>query len=178
VGIDSLLFSLPSLIRLWVLLSLLIPFLLLYRIEGSQRITWVLPLILLTQVTSNMGPNTQGTLVPKESYLVTHYLLHPLSKKLSLQKKELQQAFEHYLIDTYLNESPSEDPSFYKRQKTLSEYKFTVNRLLFEPFNLSLRPQAIPQILIPLLLSWHLLFAFLINRRKAMDLPNFTPSVG
>lgn len=124
-GIEILFKQIPRLELAWILLASLLSILLLLKIEGVKHAAWLLPLVVCAYAIDNQmnGENPKKSrdahLFPTESYLVEQHLKEPFSSSIEQQRKQLQQAWEAYLVDQWSSDNTPED----------GEYNFTISRL-------------------------------------------------
>ncbi|HRD55839.1 MAG TPA: hypothetical protein PLC42_05520, partial [Parachlamydiaceae bacterium] len=121
--------------RAWIFFGILIPIFLLKKREGAKEASLILPLIALAFLLNNQihiktSPPTEGTsLYPTEEFLEKKYLNEPL-RNLSLkeQQENLLKAWQLYLIDFFLNETPSKNLDVFEKQILKAEHAFQTAR--------------------------------------------------
>lgn len=90
--------------QLWLALSLILPILILKRVEGAAQAVWLLPLLTCIYSLDNhrygqhLTPSAETRLFPSEQILINDYLQQPLSPLLLEQKTQLLSAWKLYLI--------------------------------------------------------------------------------
>lgn len=132
-------FEMPPFEQAWLLFSLLIPILLLKRVEGASAAVWLLPLLTACYALDNRmygvphAPHGEAHLYPSEKILIEEYLNAPLSPDIFTQQAELQQAWQLYLIKAWTKQTPSQDPDIFKSQAAQGEFAFNVMRLQQRP---------------------------------------------
>ena len=103
----------------FILLSIIIPILLLKRVDGATKIVWLLPLLIACYALDNRlygkprGIETDLLLFPTEKHLVSNYIKEGLKTNIFDQQKQLSQALKDYLIENFANETPSSEPIIY-----------------------------------------------------------------
>lgn len=119
----------------WLVLSVVIPILLLKKVEGAKHAVWLLPLLtgcyaLDNQLFYESAPIKQEILLfPSEETLVREYLGKPLNSSLSSQQEELTRAWNLYLVDEWANEPLSNDPALFQRQVDKGFFAFNLARI-------------------------------------------------
>ncbi len=172
-GCKRLLFGFSPFKFLWVLFSIIIPILLLKKVDGAATAIWLLPLVTLVFIIHNRwyaepaSPSRDTRHFPTEEYLVTHYLSGPLSSGLKEQETQLRRAWELYLIHEWAKETPSSDSEVFDRQKEQGDFAFHLKRLEY------LKPQEIRPLtqdnyqesyyILGLYLFWNLSFALVVS---------------
>lgn len=158
----------------WILFSIILPILLLLKVEGALTAVWILPLLTLCFIVDNLlyAPSTKeapdASLFPSEEVLLSDYLKTPLTGSLFNQKEQLEKGWQMYLIDRWGSKEASHEEK--------AEFFFTLERL--ERFH-SQKPEEIPGHLnqkisllqIFLFLSWNLYFAW--SMQKIGKKPSF-----
>lgn len=141
--------ELPLYERAWLLFSVLIPILLLKKVEGAQYAIWILPLIAGVYGIHNYNhgissPNAERALFPTEDYLVSAYLDEPLSTEVLKQQDQLKQAWEQYITAEWK-----------------SEYFFHAARIqkISQDLKVSKWKQKQPELLLYLYFFWNVLVA-------------------
>jgi hypothetical protein len=130
-----LLVELPPFEKLWLLLAVAIPLMLLLRVEGVNDVVWLLPCVAAlygwNHQQQEFPANHRGasTLFPSEKVLVEEHLKEPLSGDISAQYGQLRRGWELYLIRTWAHKEPAKEELEYKRQIEEGEYAFNLARL-------------------------------------------------
>lgn len=155
-------------LQAWVLFSLILCFLLFFRIEGAVTATWLLPLLSVVYFFFLPSPPPQApTIWPSEQMIVEEYLEEPLDQNISIQREQLTQGWQHYLVRHWLHEEPQADPAAYQEQVERGEYRFQLARIQHEkrypPTRLPPRPSLVG---LSLLLIWNLFFAWQVTRKR------------
>jgi hypothetical protein len=128
-------FRTPPFELAWMFFSLLLPIMLLMRIEGAATACCLLPIIALAFAIDNhlnaqaLLPPPDQALFPSESYLVQNYLDAPLSASTLAQQQELRGGWQRYLIVVWGKEIPSSQPKVYLQQLEEAEFAFNLARL-------------------------------------------------
>lgn len=166
-SLHILFYEMPTFEKAWLILSLIIPILLLKRVEGAALAVWLLPMVTACYAIDNriQGlPNTQTAeeaLYPSEKILVENYLPEPLNTNIFEQRDQLLKAWQLYLVTEWAGESPSSDPAILAKQAESGEYAFNTLRLQ----KMFSSPRQHPPLLEPLWLLalyffWNVYFAY------------------
>lgn len=127
--------SLPTFESAWLFFSLVLPVMLLKRVEGAAQACLLLPIITLAYAVDNQinVPLTQDDsdriLFPTEEFIVHRYLNSPPSGTILEQQIALKSGWDRFLIERQVGQIPSEDPAIFKRQLEKGEFAFTIDRL-------------------------------------------------
>lgn len=152
-------FYLSPFCQAWILFSIIIPILLLLKIEGSELAAWILPLLVAFYVWDNhangVDANPETKLFPTEEYLVSRYLDAPLSSNILTQKEELIHAWNGYLKQEWA------------QKEDLAEgwFRFNIARIKAQAqqrYAWQFRQRESSSILL-LYLGWNLFFAAVIS---------------
>ncbi len=172
-SLEKILFGFSPLKFLWVIFSILIPILLLKKVEGAASAVWLIPLATLFFIGNNRwhglpsSPSEESALFPSEELIITHYLKHPLSPNIIEQEQQLKQGWEHYLIKEWAQEIPSSNEAEFNLQKSKGDFAFNLARLKFlkpEPSKkVSSRETQEPYAILALYLFWNFYFALAVN---------------
>lgn len=125
----------PPLKQMWLLFSLILPVMLLMRIEGAAQACCLLPLIVLAYAADNyytafpVKKSLDESLFPSEQQVVESYLSPPLSASILEQQIDLTKAWQRYLIDKWAHQPPSENPELFQKQLARGEFAFNVARI-------------------------------------------------
>jgi hypothetical protein len=175
-GVRLLFLSLSIYEQIWLLLSVILPVLLLKRIEGASEATWLLPILALLFCFDNRingmqaHPTNEERLFPTETILMNEYLREPLSMNIFEQQEQLKKAWGLYLIKTWAKEVPAIDSKERHQQEESGEFAFTIARLLAEPTlayaDKIQGPRRHPLFLLGLFLTWNVILA--LQGRKAV----------
>lgn len=177
-GIHILAFELSAFERAWLLLSIMISILLLFRIEGAALAVWLLPLLVicygidnqLNGISSSVSADT--ALFPPEEMIVNNYLKKPLSANIMEQRDQLLLGWKQYLIQEWAHQEPSSDNDLFDKQAEEGEFAFNVARvkLLSENQKMDLPfKNKESMFLIGLYVFWNLFFASIANRRAKIQ---------
>ena len=104
------LLGIPPFELAWLCLSIVVPIMLLKRLEGAVQAVWLLPLLAAAYAVDNrlhaipLSPSAEEKLFPSEATLVAHYLQEPFSKNIFEQREQLKKSWETYLIDQWSGE--------------------------------------------------------------------------
>lgn len=114
-------------------LSILIPILLLKRVEGANHTVWLLPALALllhwNLLDKNGQVNSENSLFPTEKELIKDSLNKPLSNDIFKQREELLHAWHLYLIKYWAHEIPNQDLQLFHLQVEKGEFFFNLKRL-------------------------------------------------
>ena len=120
---------------LWLVLSLIIPILLLKRIEGAAQAVWLLPLLAALYAADNRwhghpaAPSAESRLFPSELQLIQEYSTGTLSANVLEQQTQLMDAWNRYLIIDWAKQTPSTNPTTFIQQAEEGEFAFTLARI-------------------------------------------------
>lgn len=109
------LYEIPPFEQAWLILSLIIPILLLKRVEGAAQVVWLLPLLSALYAFDNRAyghrssPSAESMLFPTEQRLVAEFMKEPLSANVFEQQGQLQDAWKAYLIKVWTPEDPGSE---------------------------------------------------------------------
>lgn len=177
--LDSLNFSkLPMYELAWIILAILIPILVLKKVEGAKEAVWLLPLITLGYVIHVWThpipkPSSEMLLFPKEDFLVSHYMETPLSDRIEEQQQQLMSAWHIYLVKEWAHEELSKEPSVFTTQLEKGEFAFNVARMerrIEDRSNRKKSQTPSPMTLI-FYLIWNIVFAF-VSTQAAVKIYN------
>lgn len=173
-SIKSLFFKNSPFKLLWLFFSIVIPIVLLKKVEGATAAVWLLPVVTLCFIVQNRWYGSPPTstkdslLFPTEAVIVNEYLRHPLSPELSQQEQELRQGWELYLIKEWAKEEPSADSATFQNQKKKGDFAFNLARLPYLKIEKTQRfdIQQEPYPILALYLFWNLSLALLLSYRS------------
>lgn len=170
-------FELPAFEQAWIFFSVLIPVLLLLRIEGARQVAWLLPIVVVVYAINNRWsgveshPTGDERLFPTEEFIVNNYVREPLGEDIREQHDQLLRGWHLYLVDKWTRQRPSENAEQFAKQVEEGEYAFNVARVQalgemkaaerLEPF----RQKETWWILIPYIM-WNVFFAWFVNRKR------------
>ncbi|MEM1282960.1 MAG: hypothetical protein AAGG81_05345 [Chlamydiota bacterium] len=152
----------------WVFLSVIVPIMLLKKVEGAKLAVWMIPLVTILYAIDSFlfypskPISNEQQLFPIEDYLVDHYLQKPLSPTINEQKKELKEAWDRYLVTEWAGES--------KEGKDLvsqGAFAFNMARLEAREEDQRVLPHyewKQPFLKLFLYLSWNFYFAYGVTR--------------
>lgn len=163
----------PLFALLWIAFSLLIPILALLKVEGAYEISWILPLLVGCYAVDNFIQGTYPTktyeekLYPSEAYIVEKYVKVPLSGNISTQMRLLRRAWGEYLIYEWAKEIPAQEESLFSKQQAKGEFAFQLARLKAKQIDAKkTRNEKTSPYLLSIYLSWNILFAYILSRKK------------
>jgi hypothetical protein len=119
--------GIPPFLQAYLLLSLGVVFLTLFRIEGTASASWVLLLLLLVYTVNNRldgkasEPSAFSQSYPSEEELVARYYPDGLAEAIDGQYQQLKAAWENYLIDEW---TQGTDAALASRQQSIEEGEF------------------------------------------------------
>lgn len=128
-------FEIPFNEQLWLGLSLILPILLLKRIEGTEQAIWLLPLLTCIYAFDNYKyapPATlsaEAKLFPSEYVLLNEYLKQPLSSELLKQKEQLLSAWKLYLVQEWSSRFSLNKNSDIEQLAEEGEFAFNIARI-------------------------------------------------
>lgn len=123
---------LPLFEKTWILFAVLIPILLLKRIDGAQQIVWILPVLALAYAAENRWQGKphdltlEEKLFPTEAVLLRDYLNEPLATTLAAQQQQLERGWKLYLVREWAKELPSDN---FPQQVEKGDFVFNLARL-------------------------------------------------
>jgi len=181
-SLNLILIKMPAFERAWILFAIVIPFLLLKKVEGAKQAVWILPLIALAYLANNQYQempklSEEAMLYPEEEWLSEKYLNKNISTFPVLeQQSQLLKAWHHYLIEYYTKEQPSDEPAIFLEQISKGEFRFHLARiekldLLEEKEGFALKKQ--PFFLMLVYCIWNIFFALVtcdLFRLKKIEL--------
>lgn len=179
-------FYLPSFMQAWLLFSLVIPILLLLRIEGAVLAAWLLPILVLFYAVHNqnygkdLSLTQEMALFPTEEMLVSKYVEGKLDSRILAQHQQLKDAWEKYLIVEWAQERPSKVTARYKQQLDQGQLQFNIARIKAqEKDRISHYVEAFHKkesvFMLILYFAWNLFFAYFVNRVFRKETSLVTP---
>lgn len=150
----------------WIFFSIVIPILLLKRIEGARHAAWLLPVMALLFLFENQKANVlldpEQTIFPSEHKIIHTYLKEPLGADILKQREQLLHGWLLYLITEWAHEAPSDDAATFQVQAEKGEFLFNIERLEFVPEKW-IQPKT-SLLLLCVYLAWNFFFAWYVNR--------------
>ncbi len=185
-SLNLILIKMSAFERAWILFAIVIPIMLLKKVEGAKQAVWILPLIALAYLCNNQtleAPkiSEEAMLYPEEDWLAMKYLNTTIGEFPVLeQQSQLLKAWHHYLIDYYTKEKPSTDPDIFHKQRVKGEFRFHLVRI--EKFKILEENEGFAQKKQPLFLMlaycvWNIFFAmvtceaFILKNKKQLVRP-------
>lgn len=152
----------------WMILSMILPILLLKRVEGASQSIWLLPLLALlflfqNQRYSKWSHDEEKRLFPTEDVIIATYLKEPLSSDILKQREQLLQGWHLYLIKEWAHADPSKDPVLFQQQIEEGKFNFNVHRLTAITPNSSAFISKSSFLTALLYVIWNLFFASYVN---------------
>ena len=126
----------PGFERLWIVLGIAIPILLLKKVEGARLAVWLLPAVTLFYCIDNyyyalpQKMPMEASLFPKEQQLVDRYLEKPLSANILEQREQLLLGWKRYLVTEWALEKPQSE--VFDKQVRKGEFAFNVARIALQ----------------------------------------------
>lgn len=155
---------------LWLILSIIIPILLLKRIDGASQVVWLLPILVICYAVDNRWHgqpeiiSADTKLFPSEQVLIDGYVRGKLSENIFEQQEQLMQGWHRYLIINWSHEIPSENPVVFSQQAETGEFNFTLARIEQRSqqgtATLNNRESQKPISLLALYFFWNIFFAY------------------
>ncbi|MCE5318362.1 MAG: hypothetical protein LLG04_13510 [Parachlamydia sp.] len=164
------LWDLPLFEKAWILFAILIPILLLKRVEGASQIIWILPLLSLAYALDNrfQGQPSEKTaeerLFPSEDLILKKYVGEPLKPSIIEQQQQLQQGWQTYLVREWAKEEPSQDTQQFLQQAEVGDFAFNLARIKALKVTPSQRPKQEPLSLLALYLFWNISFCLIVTK--------------
>lgn len=151
----------------WLVFSVIIPILVLKKVEGAKQVVWILPILAIAYTANNIYYGVTPTispdnpLFPTEKILIEKGFMNEISN-LSLieQKKQLEEAWNAYLIKTW-------NPDSKLPLLEYAQFQFTAARLKLlhaQPYFTWLRTnhQKDHPLWLSLYILWNFIFAWII----------------
>lgn len=159
-------FGIPPFEQAWLLLSLILPILLLKRVEGARRAVWLIPLcVLVFSINNRLNGSAEASntnhLYPSEAQISQDYLKQPIVGSLEEQRELLLKGWQLYVIDHWLGQTPSTDIPTYNRQVKQGEWRFQVEKARYQMQHAKsgLEPYKLPLWILGTYLLWNVMFA-------------------
>ena len=176
--------QMPPWQQAWLFFSLIIPLLLLLRIEGAVQVCWLLPLITIGFCLNNQlnipeFQRSEITIFPTEEYIVQRYLGGSLESNILDQQNELKKGWESYLITEWAHEFPSDVMQVRDNQVVKGEFAFNIARIKARQNEKILAVDKVPHrqslLILFIYLMWNFFFAYIAQKAnmKASFLPTY-----
>lgn len=164
------LWDLPLFEKAWIFFAILLPILLLKRVEGAAQIVWILPLLVLAYALDNrlqgrpLEKTAEERLFPNEELILQNYVGEPLKPSIIEQQKQLQQGWQTYLVREWAKEQPSQNAQLFLKQVEAGDFAFNLARIqaLKEPLSHTSKQEPIS--LLALYLFWNLSFCLIVTK--------------
>jgi hypothetical protein len=164
-------YEIPPFEQAWIVLSLLIPIMLLKKVEGAHAAIWLLPLVTLCYAVDNRlnsSPpiqSAEAALFPSESLLVADYLKEPLSENVFEQPEQLMQAWKLYLVKEWTKDTLN-------KQAEDGEFAFNLARIKARHIDQSKQSKIHgfpkePLGILALYFFWNLFFAYTVFKTRS-----------
>lgn len=169
------LIDMPLFEKLWLLLSLVVPVLVLLKVDGAVQAAWLLPIAVFAYAADNRwngshrGLSAELQLFPTEAYLVENYGGEDIDPNSLLQKEQLEAAWLKYLAAEWSPKSYTQHAGNleFKQQAEEGEYAFTTARVLaieLEPESSAPAREASSALAVYLL--WNIAFAYVVTKYR------------
>lgn len=170
-SIENLLLKAPLFENMWIILSIVLPILILLKVEGATHAAWLVPIVVFAYAVDNQwhGSPVQLTpeqrLFPTELYLIENYADGNLPENSFLQRDQLKNSWDRYLVQEWTHETPSKNAEVFSRQLETGIYNFTKARALAagdEPA--STKPPRRATLTVLAYLLWNIAFAYVVTK--------------
>lgn len=168
---ENVLFNMPLFEKLWLVLSLVIPILILLKVEGSVPAAWLIPLVVFAYAVDNRWSgephrlSKELQLFPSEEYLLKTYVDENVDPNPFNQKESLEAGWKAYLVQEWAHETPSSDEKAFEQQVETGEYAFTVGRALaIEDEKPQKRHTYEATSMLTVYLLWNIAFAYVVTK--------------
>lgn len=165
----------------WIFFSILIPILLLIRIEGAVPAVWLLVLMTLGYSVDNRlyapsKSSSEAHLFPTESELLQRYVKEPLKPNLFEQESQLRKGWQLFLIDQWAKEPISKNLAQFAMQVEKGEFSFNIARInamtqITQALSINASPEKHSLLTLALYMAWNTFMAGVVTkscgRRKA-----------
>lgn len=170
---QRLFFETPPLLLAWIFFGLILPILLLKRVDGAAQALWILPLLAISYayLNDNAGVGKpKKEIFPSESYLWQNYIKEAPSRQIWEQKKQLEKGWQAYLIAEWSHPD----------SKTVEDGEFRFHlahakKIGSEDLNSSGKETGVNVFLLGAFVVWNLLFwasaIFSVREKKAAKCP-------
>lgn len=156
----------PPFLQAWIIFSIVIPILLLLKIEGAACACWILPLLALLMTSHADSPSAHCSLFPEyptERLLLETFLRQPLKPTISQQYNQLEKGWHLYLIKEWAQEVPSKNRSQRILQIEKGEFAFHCARAKQQAAMPELLPSdrhiTISKTVLWIFIAWNSIFA-------------------
>ncbi len=118
----------------WIVFSILIPLLLLIKIEGAVPAVWLLVILTIgygvdNRLNAPVRTNPEAQLFPAETDLLLKYLKEPLNPNIFEQESQLKKGWHLFLVDQWAKESASKNQDQFGLQVEKGEFAFNLARI-------------------------------------------------
>ncbi len=158
----------------WIFFSILIPILLLIRIEGAVPAVWLLVLMTLgygadNQLNAPSRGNREAHLFPTESELLHRYIKEPLKSNIFDQEGQLRKGWELFLIDQWAKEPVAKNLAQFAMQVEKGEFSFNIARIhamkqITQALSINTSPEKHSLLTLALYMGWNTLMASVVTR--------------
>lgn len=171
-GIAIFLLRIPKLELAWIVLAMVIPLLLLKKVEGATAAMWLLPIAALTYSIDNLGNRelSQERLYPSEKLIISNYVKEPFSSEILKQREQLLQGWKVYLVKEWAKEEPLANEDRFNTQVAKGEFAFYAHQLLkpeksIDSFNTKHSP-----LVLLIYVLWNVLFCAIVSWKISEEL--------
>lgn len=134
-SVHILVYEIPFYEQLWLILSIVIPIMLLKRVEGACQAVWLLPLLTCAYAFNNhrygqpFAISNEAKLFPTENALIYDYLDEPVDPHFFKQKDQLLRAWKVYLVKEWSAHQASDHYENLSQQAEEGEFAFNIARI-------------------------------------------------
>lgn len=166
-GFQYIFIYIPAFKLAWILLSVILPVLLLKKVEGAKLAIWILPLLALCYSFDQLMlypdplPKKDHQLFPSESQLISKYLPDGLPPLISKQQSELKKAWHLYLVEHWGNQIKTIQVKESSDQLLVANLAFSIARFkakLYDLKNTPLYEQRQSPLWLFMIVCWNLFF--------------------
>lgn len=173
-AVSIILLELPPFQKAWIFFSILIPLLILLKIDGAHRAAWILPLITFIYAFNQVSlyPYNkelfESRLFPSEQTLLDDYLHEPLASNIINQKDQLLKGWQLFIVRNWTHETPSTDNHEFKTQFTKGLHAFNLARIHAINMDASFPPYLRKKGSFVMMgfFIWNCFFAWFVNRKR------------
>lgn len=158
----------------WLFFSVVIPILLLLKIEGAVQAVWLLVLMTVgygvdNQLNAHAKINHELHLFPSEELILQKYVKEPLRSNVFEQESQLKRGWHRYLIDKWAKEPISDEDSHFALQLEKGEFEFTLARInamksISDEIAYNSLPEKKSLLLLAIYFAWNLFMAGIVTK--------------
>lgn len=167
---EGLFFEMSLFEKIWLALALVLPILILLKVEGAIQAAWLLPIIAFAYAVDNRqngtttGLSAELQLFPTEIFLMEKYSAGEIDPSPFKQKEMLEASWQAYLIHEWAHATPSEETAAFNGQVEEGEYAFTTARALAIKEAKTPKFKRESNALFILYLLWNIAFAYTVTK--------------